>query len=310
MSFMLNTGELLNLVQIVKSGSLARAAAELGVSQPALSKSVARLERSLGVRLLERKARGVVATDYGEALLRRVVPVLADLRAAAQEIEALRGGARGVVSIGAAPAVAVNFMPPVIEKVRKSDRQVVVRVLEGLVEPLLAALRAGSLDFAITTRVAADPPDDLAVRPLFEDTFVVCCAGGHPLARKRKVSASDLTGLPWVLAPRDGVLRHELDHRFAMEGAVAPAATVETASGALSKALVMNGEFIGFLPREMIAFEERKGYVAVVPTPWLEWKREICLVTRRGHQPSRSAAFVSELVLEEAGRRRPGRAGR
>ena len=307
---MLNTAELANLAQILKSGSFAGAAAELGVSQPALSKSIAKLERALGVRLLERKARGVVATEYGEALLRRALPVLADLRAAAQEIEALRGGAGGVVSIGVAPAVAANFMPPLVDKVRKTHRQVVLRVTEGLVEPLHSSLRAGSLDFAITTRVGVDAPDDLVVQPLFEDTFVVCCAGGHPLARKRKASASDLTDLPWVLAPRDGMLRHELDHCFAMEGAVAPAAVVETASGALSKALVMNGEFISFLPREMIAFEERKGYLAVVPTPWLEWKREVCLVSRRGRIPSSSAAFVADLVLEAAGKRRTGRAAR
>lgn len=307
---LLNTPELANLAHIVHSGSFARAAAELGVSQPALSKSIAKLERALGVRLLERKARGVVATVFGEALLRRALPVLADLRAAAQEIEALRGGAGGMVALGVAPAVAANFMPALAEKVRKANRQVVLRVTEGLMEPLLGGVRSGALDFAITTRVGAEAPDDLVVQPLFEDVFVVCCAASHPLARKRKVSAEDLAGLCWVLAPRDGQLRHELDHSFVRQGASAPAALVETASGALSKALVMEGGFVSFLPREMIAFEERKGYLTVVPTPWLEWKRQVCLVSRRGRVLPPSAAFVADLVLKAAGRRPEARSAR
>lgn len=301
---MLNTHELSNLAQIVQRGSFAAAASDLGVSQPALSKSIAKLERTLGVRLLQRKARGVVPTVYGEALLRRALPALADLKSAVHEIEALRGGAGGVVSIGVAPAVAADFAPALVEKILNSGRALRLRVAEGLVEELTAGVRSGALDFSITTRKSTEGEDDLVAQLLFEDTFVVCCAMDHPLARKRKVDVGDLLAPPWVLAPREGVLKHEFDGCFKRAGVAAPAAIVETASGALSKALVMERGFLSFLPREMIAYEVRKGYLSVVPTPWLEWKRQVSLISRRGRIASSSAAFVADLVLRTAERRR------
>ena len=121
---MLNVEELNKLSRIVETGSFVLAAAELGISQPALSKTVAKLERELGVRLLERRARGVIPTAFAEALLRRALPAMAELRAAELEIHAMRGGASGAVTVGLAPAAAATLLPRVIEELRATDRDI------------------------------------------------------------------------------------------------------------------------------------------------------------------------------------------
>jgi len=296
----LNTTDLAYFAQIVRSGSFARAAGELGLSQPALSKSVKKLEGDLGVRLLDRTARGVIPTPFGDALFMRAAAVLADLRSAIEEIDSLRGAAGGTVTVGIAPAVAAHFMPAITEELRKSGRSIVLRVNEGLVDSLFTALRTSAMDFAITTRTAVDAPGDLLVEPLFEDTFVVCCAPGHPLVGKSKIEPWDLAELAWVLAPRGGILRSEFDARFQSRDAVPPNAIVETASGVFSKALVMNGAFLSLLPRELVSHDERKGFIHVLAVPWLEWNRQIALVRRRNRTSSKSANFVISVVQSVA----------
>lgn len=300
---MLKTLELNNFVVAARSGSFAQASAELGISQPALSKSISKLERSLGVRLFERNARGVVPTVYGESLLRRAVPVLADLESAVQDIDALRGGQGGVVSIGAAPAVTADFVPSLFKNLRQSQQAVRLRVVEGLVEDLVAGVRAGKLDLAITTNAGPESPPELLAQPLFEDTFVVCCAVNHPLARTRNPRPADMAQATWVLAPRDGILRFELDRKFRRLGLEPPDSLVETASGALSKILVMEHGCLSFLPREMISFEERKGYMSVLHAPMLEWTRQISVFTRRGRTLTSSAALVIDIISQVAAAR-------
>ena len=180
---MLGTDELFKLARIVDTGSFIRAASDLGVTQPALSKSVARLERTLGVRLLERRARGVVATPYAVALLHRALPALAELRAAEQEIEAMRGGVGSSVVVGLAPAAAHGLLPRVIEALREAERAISLRVSEGLAEELTQGVRIGKLDFAITTQSAGLHAPELSIQGLHEDRFVVCGPVDHPLTQ-------------------------------------------------------------------------------------------------------------------------------
>lgn len=300
---MLSTSELNCFVTVAHWGSFARAATELGISQPALSKSISKLERSLAVRLFERNARGVTPTVFGDALLKRAISLLAELRAASREIEILRGGEGGVVTVGAAPAVTADFVPDLIKSMSKSTLAVRMRVVEGLAEDLVEGVRCGTLDFAITTATGVSGSDDLLIRNLYEDDFVACCGVDHRLSRSRKVTAQDLASSFWVLAPPHGILRKEFDKRFKNEGIEPPSAMIETGSATLSKLLVMEHGFLSMLPRELLSFEERKGYVHILSSPWLEWRRQVSLITRRGRVATNSARLVLDLVMTKAGLR-------
>lgn len=289
--------------RVVSAGSFARAALELGLTQPALSQSVRKLEGRLQVRLVERTARGIIPTVFGEALLRRTRTILADVASTQEEIEAMRGGPGGVVAIGAAPAALVRLLPVVIEALGRAGKAVKVRVVEGLVDSLINEVRVGAIDFAITTYTPHHDLHDLRTEPLFDDEFVACASADHPLARKREPTPSDLLEHPWVLVQRDGVLRREFDSRFRSQDASVPEATVETGSALLSRELVRKGRFLGFLPRDLIDAEVRRKEMAVLRVPWLRWTRQVSLLTRRTAIPSPACVHALSVVRRVVGDR-------
>lgn len=298
---MLNTDELFKLARIVEIGSFAHAASELGVTQPALSKSVARLERTLGVRLLERRARGVIATPFAEALLRRALPVLAELRAAEQEIESMRGGAGGAVAVGLAPAAAHGLLPRVVLALRQAERAISLRVAEGLVDELTQGVRLGRFDFAITTQSANLRAPELLVQGLHEDRFVVCGPAAHPVVMgNQPATVQALADMDWVLAPVGGVLRAEFDTCFLDQQVVPPKALVETSSVSISKTLVREQGFFSFLPISVVAPELHRRELGVLELRWLQWRRKVSLVQRRGQVLSSSQRFVLGLFREAA----------
>ncbi len=296
---MLDVRALHQFVRVVSAGSFARAASELGLTQPALSKSVRKLEREMKVRLVERTARGVKPTEFGEALLLRARPILSELAVARKEIEAMRGGPGGVVSIGVAPAVAAHFIPagagsagaigaggdpgPYRRRTRgRSDRGTANR----------------QHPFRRYDAAAGHEADDLNAEPLFADVFVPCAGATHPMARRRAPDPAELAAFPWVLAPRQGVLRREFNARFRARNLVAPEAMVETGSVLLSRELIRCNRFLSFLPRDLLNEDIRRGDVAVLSLPWLRWIRQVCLLTRRDQVLSASCVQAIAAVRE------------
>jgi DNA-binding transcriptional LysR family regulator len=286
--------------QVVACGSFVRAAAQLGVSQPALSKCIARIERNLGVRILERHARGVVPSPYGQALLNGLRPALADLRSALQDIESMKGGHGGTVVIGASPSVATYFLPQLVARLHQHAQGIRLKVNEGLAEGLLEDLRQNRIDLAITSKPSPEPPQDMESQNLFKDRFVVCCSTQHPLARKRKIEPEELQHYPWVLAPRGGLQHKEFERSFRKLSVAAPSAMVETSSAALSKKLVMTQGFLSLLPLELIAYEELKSDIVQLPVPWLEWERHVCLLRRRDKVHSGAESLAHQQILSLA----------
>ena len=289
--------------RVVSAGSFARAALELGLTQPALSQSVRKLERKLRVRLVERTPRGIIPTAFGEALQRRVRTILADVASVHEEIESMRGGPGGGVAIGAAPAALVGLMPAVIDALSGPDNAIRVRVVEGLVDALVSELRAGTIDFAITTYTQHHDLHDMRAEALFDDEFVACAGTHHPLAHRLEPTPADLLEYAWVLVPREGVLRREFDSRFRAQEAAVPEATVETGSALLSRELVRSGRFLGFLPRDLIDAEIRRKEVVVLRAPWLRWIRRVSLLTRRSQIHSAACVHALSVVRRVAGER-------
>ena len=145
---------------IAEEGSLSAAAQRLGVTQPALTKAIRRLEDETGSALFDRNARGVSLTVYGRALLRHARLLTTTLRDAADEIQALRAGLTGEVRLGAGPAWHTNILPEAIRRLRQTSPKIRIKVTGGLDNVLKAQLRAGAFDLvlAVTPEVSADEP--------------------------------------------------------------------------------------------------------------------------------------------------------
>ena len=121
MSYPLDHRLIRQFIAAVEHGNITSASLALNISQPALTKSIRKLENSLGVKLLERHSRGVVPTSYGEILLRRGKLVEIEFEYASTEIEALRGGNQGAIRIGASPVFATLFIPKVSAQIIKTN---------------------------------------------------------------------------------------------------------------------------------------------------------------------------------------------
>ena len=157
----------------VRCGSLTEAAAELGVSQPALSKAIKALERSLGVPLIERGRFGVVATPFGEALRYHGQVVEAEFRHAAGEIESLKGAQKGHVIVGCGPTEATRLLPLALNAMQQRRPEVRVTVLYGLNESLMPWVKHGDIDFALSSVPTRSQDPDLQHETLFTESAVV-----------------------------------------------------------------------------------------------------------------------------------------
>ena len=173
-----NVGDLVAFLAVARAGSFTRAAKELGVSQPALSRTIRLLEEQLGTRLFDRDSRNVRLTSAGEALLPIVERLTADFDHAFTELAQNFAGQRGRVVIGALPSVAAGALPRVIATFLAAHPQVEVIVRDHLSGTLYQQMQDRQVDLAVTT-----PPsgDDFHFAPLFDDRLDLIVPAGSAL---------------------------------------------------------------------------------------------------------------------------------
>ncbi len=289
-----------HLCAAVTDGSLTAAAARLGLTQPALSASIKSLEHELGVQLLRRHRSGVVATRYADLLTSHATAVESELDTAWSRLVELKG--RDVVSVrvGCGPSEATRLMPIALTGLRQTHPKVRVFVDYGLNEVLMPMVRRGEIAFALSSvpRSAADP--DLFHETLHVDDAVVVARVGHPLARRRVLTGEDLQRYPWVLARRWELERKALDELFAESGLPPVEPAVETTSAVLMKTLLMQSDFLTFVPREMIHWEERAGLLRPLAGVRSTWERHVGITTRREETLAEPVRFLVAALREAA----------
>jgi DNA-binding transcriptional LysR family regulator len=292
MSADLDVTRLRQLAVIVRHRSFSKAAEALGISQPALSKNIRTLERALEVRLLERGRFGALPTAFGLALARHADAIDAELGSARQEIESLRSARTGHVRIGCGPSEATRLLPIALNRLRTEAPGIRVTALYGLNEALMPMVKHGEVDFALSSIPARCPDPDLQQIRLHEDRAAVIVRCGHPLlARRELVTAEHLQDQQWILARSHELERRAFDDVFAASGFAPPQVAIETTSAVLMKTLVMQSDFLTFLPRELVYWEERAGLLAPLNIAAPSWRRlvGVTLRARAGTNPAAQA---------------------
>jgi DNA-binding transcriptional LysR family regulator len=292
---------IVHLAAAVRCGSLTAAAGTLGISQPALSKSIRAFERTVGVQLLERGRFGVRPTHYGEAIIARGHVIEAEIRGVAEEIAALRRAGNVRVTIGCGPSEATRLLPETLASLSRRHPELRVTVLYGLNETLMPMVKKGEIEFALSSipRTASDP--DLTHLVLHSDTAAVIARPDHPLAQRSQVTPGDLVGQRWVLARRRELERRALDDLFLEAGFKPVEAEIETTSAVLLKTVVLQGDYLSFLPREMIHWEEQAGLLSVLAVHAPPWERLVGITSRRrGTLTSAAKSLVAALRAHSA----------
>jgi DNA-binding transcriptional LysR family regulator len=304
----LDLRRLRHLRAAVQEGSLTAAAVTLGLTQPALSASIKSLEAELGVPLLERHRHGVHATRPAETLLEHGRRIESELQAAWSDLRRESQREAVTLRIGCGPSEASRLLPHALLHLQQTQPQLRVFVEYGLNEKLMPMVRLGEIACALSSVPRSTAHPELRHEPLHTDQAVIVARTDHPLATRRTTTPAELASYPWVLARRWELERRALDDLFAQAGFEPVQAVVETTSSVLMKTLVMNGDFLTFVPREMIYWEERAGLLRPLKGFRSGWERQVGLTLRRDQPMSAPLAALWDslrLAVRRVADRRP-----
>ena len=241
------------VVAVARMGNFSRAAEHCHVSQPSLSQQIQKLENELGERLFDRMKRSAKLTPAGEAFLRRAVRILDELDAARREAAEAKNLLRGTVALGVLPTIAPYLLPGVLAEFGRKFSGVEVIVQEDTTAQLMKYLLACEIDFAIASQPIGN--DRMEVLELFSEELLLALPPGHPLARKRTVSLSDLENEKFIVMKEGHCLGDQVlgicNHRNLQPSISFRSAQLETI-----QALVRSGLGISLIPA-MAAQSER-----------------------------------------------------
>jgi DNA-binding transcriptional LysR family regulator len=279
---------------VVQRGSMAKAAQQLNVTQPAVSKAIGDLEHALGVRLLDRRPQGVEPTMYGRALLKRGNVVFDELKQTIRDIEFLADPTVGEVRFGCHESVAAAIVPPIMKRFSRQYPRVALRIEQiGVVGVALElpSLHQRLIDFAMVrlSKPLADQRlmDELHLEVLFNDRLVVVAARHSRWARRRKIDLAELITEPWVLSGRDTWNYTELAEACRARGIDMPNVRLESRYNAVLLSLLATGPYIGmFSSSSMHPYADRYA-LAVLPVdlPTQPWPVVIATLKNRTLSP-------------------------
>jgi LysR family transcriptional regulator of gallate degradation len=272
--------------------SVARA---VGMSQPAVSQAITKLEDALGQTLFRRTAHGMVPSDAGNRWMVRFNRVLAELGHIVSDVAAQKGVLEGMVTVGALPLARTLLLPGAITALLKKYPQLRVRSLESTYEELTAGLLSGRVDFIIGA-LRRPAQQGLETSALLQDPMAVIAGAGHPLASKAMLSFDDLEDYSWVLSRGGSPLRMALEQFFNDHGRKPPQPAVETGDLALLRGLLVSSDMLTMLSAHQLHYEIATGQLTVLPFPMHGMERQIGVTTRAGAYLSPGAnALLAEL---------------
>lgn len=194
-----NADRLRHFLAVAREGNLNAAAKQLGLSQPALTKHIRKLEDEFGVELFTRHPRGMTLTQFGDRLLRHAKLIEAELRFAEAEIRSVQSGHAGVLRVGAGPFWGVTLVPQAVARLQKDFPELRIELEVGVNTITHPKLFRGDLDVVFSAGPdGQDLPPFVVFHDLLHVPMRICAGRRHPLAMARRVTAMDLTRYPWV----------------------------------------------------------------------------------------------------------------
>lgn len=288
---------------VVEHGSVRAAARHLGISQPALSKSLAALERELGSTLLARTVTGAVPTAIGRAFLARARAIRADLQRAREEIAQLQGARAGRLTIGTSAAPAFEIIPQAIASFCAAHPGAFVRLVEVMYPGSLQGLRDGTLDLAIGPASADSTVagTDIAVQALYCNRVMLAVRRGNPLARAS--SLRDLVDAEWVRAGTPEGPARVVDDAFAAAGLPPPRYRVQSETVLALSELAASSDLVAVVPEQVLAPERGGGRLVRIAVREHIEPVQIAILARAQLPPTPLAREFIRILRERAARR-------
>jgi DNA-binding transcriptional LysR family regulator len=274
------------LRSIAEHGSFSRAAEAQHISQPALSSSIAQLERYLGVKVLDRGRNGASVNKFGELLLRHAHGLEAALFSAEEEVRLKRLGLEGPLNVGGTPVALLTLVPVALSLMEGRVGMLSASISEADDEQLIQKLRLGTIDIVVNT-VGMDPSSpDIEEEALLKVPFDVVVNPRNPLAQATSLDLSDLGHMQWILPTPGGAFRRQIEALFITAGIALPAAVVVCGSFTAYREMLRHTNYVSILPRHVVGLEVKAGVLKSIPLRNKAMSRHIGIRTMRSRQPS------------------------
>ena len=272
--------------------SLLKASVALGISQPALTKSLHELEELLQLRLFDRHSRGVRPTEVGAAFVRSARRILAELRRLDEDLDLLSSPGGGAIALGALPVAAAGVLPGALVRLKAGHPGIRVRLQQGRTEELLPRGAAGELDMIVGRLYEPPTPDGFEREALWTEPLSVLARSGHPLLSSEQVSLDALRRYDLVLPTITQRVGREIEHLLALLG-IDPAASLRSSSYGFIREMLHGTDLLSVMPRLMMVGDLLRGTLRVVSLPIPAPDRPAGLILPRGGAlPPAALAFA------------------
>jgi DNA-binding transcriptional LysR family regulator len=284
---------------VAEEGQVRKAAQKLGVSQPAITKGLQRLEKALGFELFERSVRGMTLTRVAEQFRQRTSALRGVLHDAVKEATDLHLGALGLLRVGVSPLYVQKLFVPAYVQLHRQRPAASVRASVHLNDELWRLLRQGELDMTISS-LPSVVPEDLEVFELMRDDVCMVVRQDHPLLDNRRLRVNDLADAQWMLPGPNVAARRHVEARLAQAGLAPPriALEVSNTSGQMGP-ILRETDLVSIMSESMLAGPSGHG-LEVVPLPQARIKRVVGMAWLKHVQQQPLAARLVQLLKETA----------
>ena len=283
---------------VAQHGSIGRAAEHLGLSQPALSKSLRRLEKAMHAKVVKRTPKGVELTEVGGALLSQVRRLRLTLDDISREAADLSQGRAGHLRIGSVGGSGLHLVPMACGTLLKESPKVTLKMSVQETGPLLASLRNGELDLVVANLGAHH--EDLVDEHTHDDALVIYASAKHPLAKRRSLTLADLAGQRWALPSTDSVSTRILIEELRIRGLPPLSTGVETAYLPARHHVVAATNLLAVGPRAIARYAAARFGIAVLRVKDLTLTRRSGVFYRKDAYLSPAARRFIEILKATA----------
>ncbi len=284
------------VLAVAEAPSLAHAAEQLGLTQPAVTKIVHEVEADVGVKLFTRTSRGTYCTPSGRVLADHVKLVFSQLDQAAKAIHESREGLTGRVVVGALIAGAASLLPLAIARLHAERPGVRITIIEGTYDYLTPLLRQGALDFIVGRLPKHEYRDGIDVEALYDEKIALVVRPGHPALALEEPRLASLLAWPWILPLAGTTLRQLIGSAFHDNQLELPDARCESVSVISNRRLILETDYICSFPWEVVKPDVDSGLLEVLHVKLPQSFGPVGISVRKGGAPSRAAEALLDAL--------------
>lgn len=264
---------------IVTHESILQAAKALGLSQPALTKSLQEIEEIVGARLFDRHARGADPTPFGQTVAASARRLLAEIGRLEDELDALDGGDGGPVVVGALPVAAAGVLPGALARLKIARPDIEVRVIQGRTEELISLLTLREIDLIIGQLYAMPQDDGLIRTPFYSEPISVLARADHPIFAGDGDVKAALGEYSLILPTVSQRVGQEIDVLLAEMG-VKPHQPLRSSSAAMIREILYATDSVAVMPHMLLAGDLLRGVMRLLPLADVSRPRPAGLIRR------------------------------